>query len=143
MIRSLARVKRTAVVAVSLLLPALLASSAAQAGTLSKKVLKGGVEVKECMFTAVNEKCTIEFTVTGPGEGWRVESNELMGEKAEERYKKTVGCTPKKLLGEGEKCKDVIEMIKKEAGTANGYTVFWELEGGGLKKVPFGTPLKM
>jgi hypothetical protein len=141
MIRNLPR--RTAMVVVALLLPALLAPGAALAATLSKKVFKGGAEVKECFFTVVKEKCEIEFLVVGEGEGWRVESNEFMGEKAEERYKKTVGCTLKKLLKGGEKCKDVIEMVKKEAGTMNGYCVLWELENGGLTKVPFCTPLKM
>ena len=115
----------------------------ASAATLSKMVTQNEKPVPECKFVKVGDKCQIKFTVTGEGEGWRVEGNEFKGEKAEVRYKKTVGCTVGKLLKDKETCTDEIEMVKEEKGTMNEWCVLWELEGGKLKKVPFCTKLAM
>lgn len=115
----------------------------AWAATLNKAVTQNGMPVGECTFINVGDKCQIKFTVTGEGEGWKVESNGWEGEKAAERYKKTVGCTVGKVLKDKESCTDVIELTKKEAGTENKYCVSWTDEDGGLKNVPFCTKLKM
>jgi hypothetical protein len=128
--------------AIVLALSAVMVASA-WASTVNKVITQNGNPVAECNFINVGDKCQIKFTVNGEGEGWKVESNAWVGEKAAERYKKTVGCTVGKVLKDKESCTDVIEMMKKEAGTNNEYCVSWTDEDGGLKNVPLCARLKM
>lgn len=119
------------------------AVAGAWAATVTRTATQNGMPVGECTFVNVGDKCQVKYTVTGEGEGWKVEGNAWEGEKAEMRYKKTVGCTVGKVLKDKESCIDVIEMIKKEAGTENKWCVMWTDEDGGLKNVPLCTKLKM
>jgi len=119
------------------------AVTSALASTVTKSVTQNGMGVGECTFVNVGDKCQIKYTVTGEGDGWKVVGNNWEGMKAEERYKKTVGCTVGKILKDGENCTDVIEMVKKEAGTENKWCVSWSDEDGGLQNVPMCTKLKM